>query len=125
MDPPGTGMPVCKFCKDDASRRVAVTGVTVTKELAHLSGVSRARAICTGALILMLWPTLRPSLWLPGCISQSEQRAMDRALAEREESLRDLVEFAPKRETAADRALRDSKAERAKPQSERDRDRSR
>lgn len=58
-------------------------------------------------------------------VGRSEQRAMDRALAEREESLRDLVEFTPKRETAIDRALQDTKAERAQPQPERDRDRSR
>lgn len=58
-------------------------------------------------------------------VGRSEQRAMDRALAEREESLRDLVEFTPKRESAVERALRESQAERAQPQPERDRDRSR
>ena len=58
-------------------------------------------------------------------VSRNEQRAMDLALAEREESLRDLVEFKPKRETATQRALRESKAERARPQSDRDPDRSR
>lgn len=58
-------------------------------------------------------------------ISSSERTAMQRALAEREESLRDLVEFEPKRETATQRALRESKAERAEPQPDRDRDRSR
>lgn len=58
-------------------------------------------------------------------VSRSERTAIQRALAEREESLRDLVEFEPKRETATQRALRESKAERAEPQPDRDRDRSR
>lgn len=60
--------------------------------------------------------------------SRSEQRAMDRALAEREESLRDLVEFTPKRDghvSAIDKAVRETKAEKAEPQPEQDRDRSR
>lgn len=54
---------------------------------------------------------------------RSERRAMTRALAEREESLRDLVEVTPQRDTAIDRAMRDTQAERAQPQRERDRSR--
>lgn len=58
-------------------------------------------------------------------VSRSERTAIQRALAEREESLRDLVEFEPQRQTATQKALRESNAERAQPQPERDRDRSR
>lgn len=59
--------------------------------------------------------------------SRSERTAIQRALAEREESLRDLVEFIPARprETLTEKARRTTAAEPAKPQPGRDRDRSR
>lgn len=59
--------------------------------------------------------------------SRAERRAMQQALEEREESLRDLVEFTPQpaRDTLTQRAMRDTAAAPAREDRNRDKDRSR
>lgn len=59
--------------------------------------------------------------------SRAERTAIQRALDERQESLRDLVEFTPPRprETLTEKARKQSNAQPAQPRPDRDRDRSR